>query len=117
MSTRRLLVLGLLSIIQAMASNGLQSAHTPQKVIETFAHMGLSVSLSSINTGIQSLSQASSNMVKTLGHTMLASYAYDNFDVDLKTSDQWVEKTNDSLKHLTSGILFPLQHGTTMEDL
>ena len=48
---------------------------------------------------------------------MLASYAYDNFDVDLKTSDQRVEKSNDSLKHLTSGILFPLQHGTTAEDL
>ena len=79
--------------------------------------MGLSVSLSSINAGIRSLSQESGNTIKALGHTMLASYAYDNFDVDLKTSDQRVEKSNDSLKHLTSGILFPLQHGTTAEDL
>ncbi|KAI6035833.1 hypothetical protein EDC04DRAFT_2547883, partial [Pisolithus marmoratus] len=41
----------------------------------------------------------------------------DNFDVDLKTSDQQVEKSNDTLKHLTSGLLFPLQHGTSLDDL
>ncbi|KAF8450849.1 hypothetical protein L210DRAFT_3639881 [Boletus edulis BED1] len=103
--------------LQSMLGVFLQSAHAPQKVIETLAHMGLSISLSSINSAIQSLSRESSNVIKELGHTRLASYAYDNFDVDMKTSDQHVEKSSDTLKHLTSAILFPLQHGTTTEDL
>jgi hypothetical protein len=103
--------------LQSMLGIFLQSAHAPQKVIETLAHMELSTSLSSINGGIRSHSQESSNTIKAIGHTMLASYVYDNFDIDLKTLDQRVEISNDSLKHLTSGILFPLQHETTAEDL
>lgn len=35
----------------------------------------------------------------------------------MKTSDQQVEKSNDTLQHLTSGLLFPLQHGIMTEDL
>lgn len=79
--------------------------------------MGLSVSLSSINSGIQLLSREASHTMKVLGHTLLAAYGYDNFDVDLKTSDQCAEKSSDMLKHLTLAIIFPLQHGTTVEDL
>ncbi|KAI6037302.1 hypothetical protein BKA83DRAFT_4042727, partial [Pisolithus microcarpus] len=52
-----------------------------------------------------------------LGQSLLASYAYNNFDVDLKTLALTVEKSNDSLKHLTSGLLFPLVHGVTLNDL
>ncbi|KAF8546302.1 hypothetical protein OG21DRAFT_1395757, partial [Imleria badia] len=55
--------------------------------------------------------------MKALGHTMLVAYAYNNFDVDLKMSDQHAEKSSDMLKHPTSGILFPLQHRTTAVDL
>ncbi|KAI6012050.1 hypothetical protein EDC04DRAFT_2870957 [Pisolithus marmoratus] len=95
----------------------LQSAHTPQKVVKTLAHMGLLISVTSINSAILSLSRESSHTIKSLGHTMLTTYAYDSFDVDLKTSDQQVEKSNDTLKHLTSGLLFPLQHGTSLDDL
>ncbi|KAI6006037.1 hypothetical protein EDD15DRAFT_2384664 [Pisolithus albus] len=103
--------------LQCMLGIFLQSAHTPQKVVETLARMGLSISVTSINSAILSLSRESSRTIKSLGHTMLAAYAYDNFDVDLKTSDQRVEKSNDTLKHLTSGLLFPLQHGTSLDDL
>ncbi|KIK72316.1 hypothetical protein PAXRUDRAFT_111408, partial [Paxillus rubicundulus Ve08.2h10] len=49
--------------------------------------------------------------------SLLASYAYNNFDVDLKSQVLTVEKSNDSLKHLTSGLLFPLVHGVTIDDL
>lgn len=78
---------GRANYLQVMLGIFLQSAHAPQKVIKTLAHMGLSVSLSSINAGIQSLSRESSHTMKALGCTMLAAYAYDNFDVDLKTLD------------------------------
>ncbi|KAI5997476.1 hypothetical protein EDD15DRAFT_2410723 [Pisolithus albus] len=103
--------------LQAILGIFLQSAHAPQKVVETLARMGLSISISSIDAAIVSLSKESQCTIKTLGRTLLAAYAYDNFDIDMKTSDQRVEKSIDTLKHLTSGLLFPLQHGTTLEDL
>ncbi|KAG6380522.1 hypothetical protein JVT61DRAFT_8686 [Boletus reticuloceps] len=49
--------------------------------------------------------------------TLLALYAYNNFDVDLKSHVPTAEKSNNSLKHLTSGLLFPLSHGITADDL
>ncbi|KAI6125675.1 hypothetical protein EDD16DRAFT_1474197, partial [Pisolithus croceorrhizus] len=103
--------------LQCMLGIFLQSAHTPQKVVETLTQMGLSISVTSISSAILSLSKESNCTIKSLGCTMLMAYAYDNFDVDLKTSDQRVEKSNNTLKHLTSGLLFPLQHGTSLDDL
>ncbi|KIO02944.1 hypothetical protein M404DRAFT_75723, partial [Pisolithus tinctorius Marx 270] len=38
--------------LQSMLSIFLQSAHTPQKVVETLACMGLSISITSINSAI-----------------------------------------------------------------
>ncbi|KIO07253.1 hypothetical protein M404DRAFT_136261, partial [Pisolithus tinctorius Marx 270] len=103
--------------LQSMLGIFLQSAHNPQKVVETLAHMGLSISMASINSTIVSLSRESHCAIKALRHMLLAAYAYDNFDVDLKTSDQQVEKSLDTLKHLTSSLLFPLQHRMTLDDL
>ncbi|KAI6006428.1 hypothetical protein EDC04DRAFT_2611449 [Pisolithus marmoratus] len=103
--------------LQCMLGIFLQSAHTPQKVVETLTQMGLSISVTLINAAILLLSKESNHTIKSLGHMMLMAYAYDNFDVDLKTSDQQVKKSNDTLKHLTSSLLFPLQHGTSLDDL
>ena len=58
----------------------------------------------------------SENLLK-LGETGCIALAYDNFDVDLKTSVPIVEKSGDSLRHLTSGLAFVLQHGVQSEDL
>lgn len=95
----------------------MQSAHTPQKVVDTLARLGISISTDSINAAVRSLSAESQISLRNLGRSLLASYAYDNFDVDLKTQTPMVEKSNDSLKHLTSGLLFPLVHGVTTDDL
>ncbi|KAG1779313.1 hypothetical protein EV702DRAFT_1178476 [Suillus placidus] len=77
----------------------LQSMHTPQKVIETLERMGISVSVNAIHA------------------SLLATYAYDNFDVDLKTHEHKIENSTEYLKHLTSGLMFPLQHNISKEDL
>ncbi|KIK79296.1 hypothetical protein PAXRUDRAFT_161637, partial [Paxillus rubicundulus Ve08.2h10] len=53
----------------------------------------------------------------SLGKTLLMGYANDNFDIDLKTTNHIVENSTDTLKHLTSGPLFPLVHGVVPEDL
>ncbi|KAM6492216.1 hypothetical protein JOM56_011940 [Amanita muscaria] len=95
----------------------LHSCRTPQKVINTLARMGLSVSQSCIHTAINSLSSNAYLTLRKLGESHCIALAYDNFDVDLKISVPVIEKSADTLKHLTSGLVFPLQHGVTSEDL
>ena len=51
----------------------------------------------------------------TLGMTLL--WAYDNFDVLLKSLTTTLENNIDPLKHLTSALVFPFQHGVVPEDL
>ncbi|KAG2743119.1 hypothetical protein P692DRAFT_201841915 [Suillus brevipes Sb2] len=95
----------------------LHSTHAPEKVIETMARMGLSISVDAIHNTVRSLSAESSHALQYLGQTLLAAYAYDNFDINLKSTVPTAEKSTDTLKHLTSGLLFPLQHGVTRDDL
>ncbi|KAI6017690.1 hypothetical protein BKA83DRAFT_110752 [Pisolithus microcarpus] len=106
-----------LNVLQSLLGLFLQSAHTPYKVINTLACLGISVSADTISMVVQSLSKESHNSLQCLGQSLLASYTYNNCDVDLKTLAPTVEKSNDSLKHLTSGLLFPLVHGVTLNDL
>ncbi|KAI6165502.1 hypothetical protein EDD17DRAFT_1774941 [Pisolithus thermaeus] len=103
--------------LQSIIGIFLQSAHTLQKVINTLACIRILISTETINSAIRSLSAESQNHLQTLGQSLLALYAYDNFDVDLKSHLPTVEKSHDSLKHLTSGLLFPLGHGVTTKDL
>ena len=103
--------------LQSILGFFLQSVHAPYKVIDTLAHLGISISTDAINMAIQSLSVESENTLHNLRQSLLASYAYDNFDVDLKSQVPTAEKSNNSLKHLTSGLLFPLVHGVTVDDL
>ena len=95
----------------------LHSTGTPERVISALSHMGICIAQTTIHAAINSLSDNAADGIRELGQTLLAAYAYDNFDVDLKPSMPVVEKTNDTLRHMTSGLLFPLQHGATLQDL
>lgn len=56
--------------------------------------------------------------IQKLGRSLLAAYAYDNLDIDLKSAKPTVESAaTPSLQHLTTGLLFALPHGITREDL
>ncbi|KAG1892850.1 uncharacterized protein F5891DRAFT_986368 [Suillus fuscotomentosus] len=103
--------------LQSIIGIFLQSMHTPQNVVDTLARIGISISTDAIHAAVKSMSAESQNAMRELGQSLLASYAYDNFDVDLKSHLPVVEKSNDSLKHLTSGLMFPLRHGITIDDL
>ena len=94
-----------------------QSVHAPYKAIDTLARLGVSISTNAINMAVQSLSTESENALCKLGQSLLASYAYNNFDIDLKSQVPTAEKSNNSLKHLTSGLLFPLVHGIISDNL
>lgn len=86
-------------------------------VLQSLLGLGISISTDTINAAIEALSMESQNSLQRLGQSLLASYAYDNFDVDLKSYVPTAETSNESLKHLTSGLLFPLVHGVTLDDL
>ncbi|KAG1760079.1 hypothetical protein EDD22DRAFT_848802 [Suillus occidentalis] len=92
------------------------NAHTT-KVIETLEWMGISVSMNAIHAGTQSLAAQTHQHLQSLGQSLLVAYAYDNFDVDLKTHEHKIENSTETLKHLTSGLMFPLQHNISKEDL
>ncbi|EGO04655.1 hypothetical protein SERLA73DRAFT_25834, partial [Serpula lacrymans var. lacrymans S7.3] len=94
--------------LQSVIGIFLQSSYSPEKVIDAMARMGVSISQSAIHSAIRLLSAESHRNIRALGQTMLASYVYDNFDVDLKSHQPVAKKSSDTLKHLTSGLLFPL---------
>ena len=95
----------------------LHSSHAPQKVVTALARIGLSITQTTIHSAINSLSANMRYTLQELGKTQCVALAYDNFDVDLKISVPVVEKAGETLKHLTSGLAFPLQHGIQREDL
>jgi hypothetical protein len=94
------------NVFQSIFGIFLQSAHAPQKVIDTLSRMGICVSVDSINTAVVLLSREAHRGMSALGKTLLASYAYDNFDVDLKSTVHTLEKSEDTLKHLTASLLY-----------
>ncbi|KAF8336105.1 hypothetical protein F5887DRAFT_1078965 [Amanita rubescens] len=71
----------------------LHACRAPEKVIETLAHMGISISMTAIYDAIKSLSINARRALQDLGRTMSFAIAYDNVDVLLKTSVPTVEKT------------------------
>ncbi|KAG6904271.1 hypothetical protein DXG01_011280 [Tephrocybe rancida] len=94
--------------LQTIVGVFLQSCNTPETVREFLAHAGLSVSASSINNAISSLSKESENQIRKTGQTLMAAYAYDNLDIDLKHSVPTLEKGQETLVHLTTGTMLPL---------
>jgi hypothetical protein len=66
---------------------------------------------------ITSLSSNSYQELRGLASTLLASFAYDNFDMDFKSWLPTAEKPGLTLKHATSALAFPLNHGVVPADL
>ncbi|KDQ31884.1 hypothetical protein PLEOSDRAFT_1022853, partial [Pleurotus ostreatus PC15] len=103
--------------LQSVMGVFLHSCNAPEDIIEVLARMGVSISTTSINDAISSLSKESSNGLKALGRTLTASFAYNNVDIELKHTVPTLEKPHETLVHLTSGTLIPLEHGVVREDL
>jgi len=88
----------------------LHLCNTPVKVVKMLSQMGVSISVKSIHNMIALLSNNSQHTIQSLGQTLIAVYAYDNFDVDLKTSVPTTESSADTLVHMTSGDLMQLEY-------
>ena len=93
------------------------STSAPELIVEMLAHAGLSTSLTAIHNKVNSLSRKAHEQLKTLSHTQLASFVYDNFDMDFKSWQPTVEKPGSTLTHATAAFAFPLAHGVVPDDL
>lgn len=103
--------------LQSIVGIFLHSAGTPETVIELLSRFGVSLTTTSINNAVSSLSSESTNTIVETGRTLLAAYAYDNVDIDLKHAMPTGDMLHDTLVHLTSGTLLELNHGVTREML
>ncbi|KAH9831741.1 uncharacterized protein C8Q71DRAFT_798824 [Rhodofomes roseus] len=79
------------------AVNGIffHSCNTPDKVVKSLAHMGISTSLSTINNAVHSLTCESADHVRTLGQSLRAMFAYDNCELTLNTMTPTIEQSGD----------------------
>ncbi|KIK97095.1 hypothetical protein PAXRUDRAFT_137025 [Paxillus rubicundulus Ve08.2h10] len=62
--------------------------------------MGISISVDAVHATVQSLSVESLHAIQSLGQTLLTGYAYNNSNIDLKTTNHIVENLTDTLNHL-----------------
>lgn len=95
----------------------LHASNSPYKVIETLAHMGISISSDAIENAVHSLSRQTRQTLRAMGETLLVGYAYDNFDINFPGIVPVVEKSTDTLTHLTSAGLIFLEHGVEADHL
>lgn len=97
--------------LQSLIGIFLHSEDTSERTIKVLSHFGISIGPTSINRGVTSLSARTEDAIQKLAQTLLASFAYDNFDINFPNSTPTVEGLQDTLTHLTSGLLFRLAHG------
>ena len=86
-------------------------------LIKMLAHTGLSISLTTIHDMINSLSHKAHEKLKCVSQSLLASFIYDNFDMDFKSWMPTVKKPSSTMTHATSAFAFPLAHGMILDDL
>ncbi|KAJ6578606.1 hypothetical protein B0H10DRAFT_1836287 [Mycena sp. CBHHK59/15] len=105
------------NILESVIGIFLHASNTPSKVIETLAHMGISISIDSIHNAVHSLSRETYHRLRAMGQSLLVSYAYDNFDINFPHLIPTLEKTTDTLTHMTSCGLLYLEHGVKTDHL
>jgi hypothetical protein len=104
--------------MQALVGVFLQSCNVSKQTRNFLSHLGISISVTSINRAIKNLSKEAYRDIQRTGATFLASYAYDNLDINLPHVVPTVEgSATDTLVHLTTASMFPLHPMTKRDDL
>ena len=103
--------------LQMVVGVFLQSANTPEVIRELLARLGFSISVSNINNAIKQLSANAEDACQRLARTLLALFAYDNLDIDLKKSSPKIEDSTDTQIHITSATMCTLHPDITTQDL
>jgi hypothetical protein len=95
----------------------LHGENTPETVVEFMGAIGLSVSTTSINSAVTSLSGQAAARIWELAHAVPVLDLYDNVDVFLKHQTPTIEGKKNQLLHLTASTLIAMEHGVTFDDL
>ncbi|KAG1846481.1 hypothetical protein C8R48DRAFT_616268, partial [Suillus tomentosus] len=95
------------NLLQGWLGFFMRSACVPEKVVEVFAHAGLSISLTSIHNAVSSISREISSKIKREVRTLQAGFAYDNFDIQFKAAQPTLEHRG-SFVSATSATVIPL---------
>ncbi|KAH9174499.1 hypothetical protein EDB89DRAFT_1848802, partial [Lactarius sanguifluus] len=93
--------------LQSVMGIFVHSANVPQRVIEVLAHAGLSISIKSIQRAVKSMSNDSAHKIKESLRTLKVAIAYDNFDINFKTSKPTLTHQS-SFVSATSATAIPL---------
>ncbi|KAH9011519.1 hypothetical protein EDB83DRAFT_2580346, partial [Lactarius deliciosus] len=93
--------------LQSIMGVFVHSANVPQRVIEVLAHAGLSISIKSIQRAVKSMSNDSALRIKESLRTLKVAIAYDNFDINFKTSEPTLTHQS-SFVSATSATAIPL---------
>ncbi|KAG1844782.1 hypothetical protein F4604DRAFT_1884397 [Suillus subluteus] len=93
--------------LQGMLGFFYHSTSVPEKVIETLAHAGLSISISSIHSAVQSVSNQMSARMRRAVRSLQSAFAYNNFDIDFKTEQPTLEHCSNFVS-ATSATVIPL---------
>ncbi|KAF9496760.1 hypothetical protein BDN71DRAFT_1388857 [Pleurotus eryngii] len=91
--------------------------NTPETVREFLSSLGVSITTTSINSAVQSLSTGARKRMEELGGSFRVLFAYNNLDMEMKQSVPTVETEQDNLVHLMTGTMLPLHLDVTQEDL
>ncbi|KAH9028297.1 hypothetical protein EDB85DRAFT_1867922, partial [Lactarius pseudohatsudake] len=93
--------------LQSIMGIFVHSANVPQRVIEVLAHAGLSISIKSIQRAVKSMSNDSAHRIKDRLRLLKVGIAYDNFDINFKTSEPTLTHQS-SFVSATSATAIPL---------
>lgn len=93
--------------LQSVLGIFFHSTSVPEKVIETLAHAGLSISLTSIHNAVTSLSKEAAVKIRDTVRTLTAAFAYDNFDINFQTTEPTIENQTTFIS-ATSATVIPL---------
>ncbi|KAH8979609.1 hypothetical protein EDB92DRAFT_1806329 [Lactarius akahatsu] len=73
--------------LQSILRIFIHSANVPQRVAKVLAHAGLTISIKSIQRAVKSMSIDSARKIKTGLCSLKMAVAYNNFDINFKTSE------------------------------
>ncbi|KAF8264332.1 hypothetical protein EI94DRAFT_1772696 [Lactarius quietus] len=73
--------------LQSILRIFVHSANVPQRVAEVLAHTGLTISIKSVQRAVKSMSTDSAHKIKKGLRSLKMAIAYDNFDINFKTSE------------------------------
>ncbi|KAI0685844.1 hypothetical protein BC835DRAFT_1408708 [Cytidiella melzeri] len=103
--------------LQSMCGIFLHAMHAPQKLVDSLAHMGISIAQLTIYRSLDSLGKHILADAQKVAATLIVVYAHDNLDIEFKPSVPTIERAGETSKHFTTSMVFPLLHGTTADDL